>query len=109
MQITNEIGLIEKLLENKSVEEIVSEMKKSFQDVQQKKSAGQSVFQQLTESLQHNKDRLTFIDAGLLPPAFKFDDTELLKEQINQCRRATIDLDIAGDATTGLFKLDLVR
>lgn len=100
VQITNEIGLIEKLLENKSVEEIVSEMKKSFQDVQQKKSAGQSVFQQLTESLQHNKDRLAFIDAGLLPPAFKFDDTELLKEQINQCREQQLILILRGDATT---------
>lgn len=99
-QITNEIGLIEKLLENKSVEEIANELKKSFQDVQQKKSAGQSVFQQLIEPLQHNKDRLAFIDAGLLPPAFKFDDTELLKEQIYQCREQQLILILRGDATT---------
>ncbi len=99
-QITNEIGRIEKLLEKKSVAEIVSDLNKSFQDVQQKKSAGQSIFQQLTESLRYNEDRLAFVDAGLLPPAFKFDDTELLKEQINQCRERQLILILRGDATT---------
>ncbi|WP_351089213.1 DUF4041 domain-containing protein [Shewanella sp. S1-49-MNA-CIBAN-0167] len=98
--IANEIVRKENLLENKSVEEIVSELKLSSQDLLQKKSAGQSVFQQLTETLKHNEERLAYINAGLLPPIFKFDDSELLKEQINQCREQQLIVILKRNATT---------
>jgi hypothetical protein len=99
-QIANEIRRKEKLLENKSVEEIVSELKQSFQVIKKKISAGQPVFQNVTETLRHNENRLVYIDAGLLPPTYKFDDSELLKEQINQCRELQLILILKGSATT---------
>ncbi|ETX09617.1 hypothetical protein MUS1_06740 [Marinomonas ushuaiensis DSM 15871] len=83
-KLSNEIGRRETLLESKSVNEIVSDLKQSYQDIEKKICAGKPTLDQLTEPLKHNSNQLKYIDVGLLPPTFKFDDREFLKEQISE-------------------------
>lgn len=82
-KLSNEIERREALLESKTVDEIVSDLEQSYQDIEKKIYAGKPILDQLTEPLKHNADQLKYIDVGLLPPTFKFDDREFLKEQIS--------------------------
>ena len=82
-KLSNEVERREALLESKPVDEIVSDLKQSHQDIEKKICAGKPILDQLTESLKHNVDQLKYIDVGLLPPTFKFDDREFLKEKIS--------------------------
>jgi hypothetical protein len=80
-----EIERKEKTLESKPLDQIVNELQLSFKEIEQKVIAGNPVFEQLNESLKHNTKKLEYIDVGLLPPTFKFDDRESLKVQIGEC------------------------
>ncbi|MFT6132552.1 MAG: hypothetical protein ACJAW2_001274, partial [Shewanella sp.] len=80
-ELRSEIERKEKALESKSVDEIVRELQQTFQEIEQKLFAGKPLFDKLTETLNHNADQLKYIDVGLLPPTFKFDERESLKEQ----------------------------
>jgi hypothetical protein len=99
-ELTSEIERKEKALKSKSVGEIVRELQQSFQEVEQKLFAGKPVFNKLTETLNHNADQLKYIDVGLLPPTFKFDERESLKEQIEECLEKQFKLITRGGATT---------
>lgn len=99
-ELANEIERKQKALESKTVEEIVNELQQSFQDVEQKLSSGKPIFDKLKETLNHNADQLKYIDVGLLPPTFKFDDRESLKKQIEESIEQQFKLIKSGGATT---------
>lgn len=98
--LESEIERKEKALESKSVNEIVSELQQSFQEIEQKITAGKPVFDQLTGSLQHNTEQLKHIEVGLLPPTFRFDDRESLKKDIGECIEKQFSVIKRGGATT---------
>lgn len=80
-----EIERKEKLLKEKPVKQIVYELQQSIKEIQDKIFAGDLVFDRLAEPLKNNTEKLEYIDVGLLPPTYKFDDRESLKEQVGKC------------------------
>ncbi len=99
-ELISEIERKEKALENKSVDDIVSELQQSYKEIEQKIVAGKPIFRQLTESLKQKKEQLNYIDVGLLPPTYKFDDRESLKEKIGECLDNQFNVIKRGGATT---------
>ncbi len=98
--LTSEIERKEQALESKSIDEIVSELQQSFKEVEEKIIAGKPIFEQLTESLEHNNEQLKYINVGLLPPTYKFDDRESLKEEVGECLEKQYSVIKRGGATT---------
>ena len=99
-ELASEIARKEKVLEHKTVNEIVIELQQSFQNVQQKITTGKPIFDKLTKSLLNNAEQLKYIDVGLLPPTFKFDDREFLKKQTRECLEQQFTIIKRGGATT---------
>jgi len=99
-ELANEIQRKKNALKSKTVEEIVNELQESFQEVEQKLISGKPVFDKLKETLKHNADQLKYIDVGLLPPTFQFDDRESLKKQVEECLEQQFKLINSGGATT---------
>jgi len=99
-ELAHEIERKQKALESKTVDELVNELQQSFQEIEQKLSSGKPVFDKLKETLNHNADQLKYIDVGLLPPTFQFDDRESLKKQIEECLEQQFKLIKSGGATT---------
>lgn len=98
--LSREIERKESALEAKSVDEIVIELQQSFQKIEQKTVEGKRVYDQLQEILKKNTGQLKYINAGLLPPTFKFDDRESLKKQIEKCLEQQFQVIELGGATT---------
>ncbi len=98
--LASEIERKQKALESKSVEVIVNELQQSLQEVQQKIDSGTPIFNKLAGTLKHSSEQLKYIDVGLLPPTFKFDDREALKEQIDECLEQQFKVINSGGATT---------
>lgn len=96
----NEIERKEKALEEQPVEEIIQELQKSFDAIEQKLNDGKNIYDQLLQTLNKSVDQLKYIDVGLLPPTFKFDDRESLKAQIEKCLSQQFNIIKLGNATT---------
>ncbi|WP_198419009.1 DUF4041 domain-containing protein [Motilimonas pumila] len=90
----------ENALKEKAVEEIVQELVHSIQKVTQKLSDGRPVFSQLQDELSQNIEQLKYIDVGLLPPTFKFDDSQALKDKIDSCLEDQFQIIKSGGATS---------
>ncbi|NMP04658.1 DUF4041 domain-containing protein [Pseudoalteromonas arctica] len=98
--LISEIERKEKALENKSVDEIVSELRQLSHEIELKITNGKPIFEQLTQSLKKNTEQLKYIDVGLLPPTYKFDDPESLKKNIGECHDKQFKIIKRGGATT---------
>ena len=83
-KLSKEVERKEKALEAKSIDEIVKDLEQSIQEIEQKIEAGKPVFDKLKERLKNNAEQLEYIDVGLLPPTFSYDDRESLKEQVQE-------------------------
>lgn len=99
-ELASEIERKQKALESKAVDEIVKELQQSFQEVEKKIDSGKPILNKLKGTLKHCEEQLNYIDAGLLPPAFKFDDRESLKGQIAECLEQQFKVIKRGGATT---------
>jgi hypothetical protein len=97
--LTLDIDKKRKFLEQKSVEQIVQEIKEETATIIQKTSDGKTFYGQLIESLGDIKTQLKYINVDLLPPTFKFDDRETLKEEINRYLEKQYNVIKTGDAT----------
>jgi len=98
--LASEIERKEQALETKSVNEIVHDLQQSFQETEYKITDGRSIYEQLQEALKQNTQQLKYIDVGLLPPTFKFDDRESLKVKIEECLEQQFQIIKRGVATT---------
>lgn len=95
-----EIERKQSTLSAKSVDDVVQELRHSAQEITQKFTDGQSIYNQLQETLIHYKEQLKYIDVDMLPPVFRFDDSESLKEKIEACIEKQFEVINRGDATT---------
>lgn len=86
-------------LESKPIEVIIQELRESTQEVEQKLANGKLVHDKLQESIKLNNEQLKYIDVGLSPPAYKFDDSESLKAKVSGCLEQQFQLINKGDAT----------
>jgi hypothetical protein len=87
-------------LKSKPVSVIVDELKQSCQNIEAKIASGMPVYNQVNDLLKENKGQLKYINVGLLPPTFKFDDRESLKIQINACQEQQFKVINQRKATT---------
>ena len=90
---------MENALKEKTVEEIVHEQQLLVQNVTQKLSDGSLIFSRLQDELSQNDEQLKYIEVGLLPPTFKFDDSQALKNKINSCLEDQFRVIQSGGAT----------
>lgn len=90
----------EKSLSEKPVEELVQELVNSFNSIEEKKLLGETVFVQLNETLTNSTNQLNHINVGLLPPTYKFDDSEALKEKVDRIIKQQFSVIERGNATT---------
>ncbi|WP_114325984.1 DUF4041 domain-containing protein [Candidatus Colwellia aromaticivorans] len=90
----------ERSLNEKPIEELVQELVNSFNSIEEKKLLGETVFAQLNETLTNSINQLNHINVGLLPPTYKFDDSEALKEKVDRIIKQQFSVIKRGDATT---------
>jgi len=83
-----------------SIDEIVKDIDNKYNQILEKKVAGQHTLSRLKETLHDMHQPLLFIEVGLLPPTFKFDDSEALKEKIKLCHIEQFGVISRGNATT---------
>ncbi|MEO2266835.1 DUF4041 domain-containing protein [Pseudoalteromonas sp. YIC-656] len=72
-------------LEKESVESQVSKLEDEFDEIEKKITSGQESFKTLEKTNSKLELEREYIEVGLLPPVYRFDDREELKAQINKC------------------------
>jgi len=83
--LISDIERKERALAEKTAEQIVVDLQQAIQEVEQKIEAGKPVYSRLQKQVSLSREQLKYIDAGLLPPTFKFDDSQSLKDKISTC------------------------
>ncbi|WP_299083928.1 DUF4041 domain-containing protein [uncultured Paraglaciecola sp.] len=87
-------------LKEKCIDEIVSDLQQSLQQIELKVNDGKPIYNRLQEILEQNTAQLKFIDVGIFPPTFNFDDRESLKHKIEECLKEQFQVIKRGRATT---------
>lgn len=88
------------MLESEPIDRQVEQLKAETESLSEKVTNGQVVFKQLETSLTPVKKQLTYIEVGLHPPAYQFDDSESLKLKIAKSQEKQYDLIRQRKATT---------
>jgi hypothetical protein len=79
---------------------ILEQLDNDIKSTQEKIDAGQAPFKTLEKQLDKSDNNLTFINSGILPPVFKFDNSEDLKANIKKAQKAQYALIKNDKATT---------
>lgn len=87
-------------LADKPVGEIVQSLQRQADDIKDKIELGQPIYLKLRDELALKKNQLKYIDAGLFPPTFKFDDSQSLKNEIAECIERQYQIIESGRATS---------
>ncbi len=82
------------------ITKLLGQLDNEIKSTHEKIEAGQIPFKALEERLKKSANDLTFINVGLLPPVFKFDNSEDLKSEIKQAQKAQYTLIKNGKATS---------
>ena len=90
----------EQSLEKNSIGRIIRNIDISIDENRKKISKGKEHYKNLIDQLEINQNQLKFIDVNLLPPIFKYDDRELLKERIKENFEEQYQKILKGEATT---------
>jgi hypothetical protein len=98
--LTNEVTRKKQILNEKSVEDVVAELSQSYEEIKEKIEAGGDKHIQLLDLISSTNEQSKLIDSGLLPPVFKFDDSESLKEKIKECQLKQFDVIVTGKAVS---------
>lgn len=98
--LTLETESRKEILKEKPVAVINQEIIEKTAITLQKKESGELTLELLKEQLRDTSKQLRFIDVGLVPPTFKFDDSEALKEKIETIRKEQFQVIVRGDATS---------
>lgn len=97
--LESEVTRKESMLADKPIEEIISVLQSSINALRTKFDDGQPVYSMLTEEIKKSDERYKYIKEGLLPPTYKFDDSEALKDKIAECVENQYQVIRAGNAT----------
>lgn len=89
----------EAMLSEASVEERLSKQRQQKMEFQEKQQLGRDYLMKLEKAIEPTTKQLKRIEVGLVPPIFRFDDSEDLKESIRKCREAQFECINAGKAT----------
>lgn len=87
------------LLNNNSIDEVLSQKKKQIVTFSEKAATGQLYLSKLNALLKEYKRKVKRINVGLSPPTFRFDDSETLKNNVNGSREKQFQCISAGRAT----------
>lgn len=90
----------ENLLSEKPIDEILTDLQTSIDEVVLRLSDGKPIYANMKKDLSSSREQLKYIDVGLLPPTYKFDDSESLKERIADCLERQYLVIKSGKATT---------
>ncbi|WP_335908642.1 MULTISPECIES: DUF4041 domain-containing protein [Shewanella] len=99
-RLENEVQRKEDALESKPIEVIVQDLQESIKKTEQNIANGKLVHDKLQELINLNNEQMKYIDVGLLPPVYKFDDSESLKAKVSECLEQQFRVINKGDATT---------
>ena len=94
------------ILSEKTVEEAVAELNSAYEEVKKKVISGTDKHEQLSMFVNNVKEQAKLIDVGLLPPTFKFDDSESFKDVIKKHQLAQFDVINAGKAVSAYSNWD---
>lgn len=94
------------ILSEKIVEEAVAELNSAYEEVKKKVISGTDKHEQLSMFVNNVKEQAKLIDVGLLPPTFKFDDSESFKDVIKKHQLAQFDVINAGKAVSAYSNWD---
>lgn len=89
----------EAMLSEASVEERLSKQRQQKMEFQEKQTLGRDYLMKLEKTIEPTTKQLKRIEVGLVPPIFRFDDSEDLKESIRKCREAQFECINADKAT----------
>lgn len=98
--LTDEVIRKKQNLNEKSVEDVVAELTQAYEEINGKIEAGGDKHRKLLDLISSTNEQSKLIDVGLLPPVFKFDDSESLKEKIKECQLKQFDVIVTGKAVS---------
>jgi len=96
----------EKILKEKQVEQIVEEYQNEINELEKMISSGTEHHSTLSGVLRKSARKVERIKVGLLPPTFKYDDSESLKKKVTKSRKKQFKLIKNGEATTSYSNWD---
>ena len=89
----------ESMLSDESVDERLSRQRQQKADFENKQRVGRDYLDKLDKAIEPTTAQLKRIEVGLVPPIFRFDDSEELKKNIRKCREEQFECIRAGLAT----------
>lgn len=89
----------ESMLSEQSVDELLSKQRQEKADFEEKQRVGRDYLDKLDKAIEPTTAQLKRIEVGLVPPIFRFDDSEELKKNIRKCREEQFECIRAGLAT----------
>ncbi len=98
--LRREIQKLRKGIRSEPVIDAVQRLKSESQAVQGKIDAGRPIFERLQVRHVEVREKLRAIDVGLVPPTFRFDDDEKLKQRIDSAQAKQLRVILSGDAVT---------
>lgn len=98
------ISECEAMLSEASVSERLANVRQQKSEIEQKQQRGQEFLDKLEQQYVLIREQLARIEVGLVPPIFRFDDSEELKANIRQCREEQFECIRAGEATEAYSK-----
>lgn len=89
-----------------TAEEILSEIKNKNQEINDLIAQGKGYLAKLQERFEESRQSINQIDVGLVPPIFRFDDSDKLQSKVRACRDKQFDCIKAGRATIAFTNWD---
>lgn len=96
----------ESMLSEQSVDELLSKQRQEKADFEEKQRVGRDYLDKLDKAIEPTTAQLKRIEVGLVPPIFRFDDSEELKKNIRKCREEQFECISAGLATNSFTQWD---
>jgi len=84
------------------IDEVIMKLKAEIKSIEVNIEKGEAVFQTLKAPLAESQMKYHLIELGLVPPTFSFDDSESIKEKIEECQVEQYKVVTAGKATDAL-------
>ncbi|MBY6064820.1 DUF4041 domain-containing protein [Pseudidiomarina sediminum] len=94
------------MLSDESVDERLSKQRQQKADFKEKQRVGRDYLDKLDKAIEPTTAQLKRIEVGLVPPIFRFDDSEDLKDNIRKCREEQFECISAGLATNSFTQWD---
>ncbi|GEM78497.1 DUF4041 domain-containing protein [Vibrio superstes] len=105
-KLSKDIRRKKSALAKRPVEDIVQELKLEIGVIESKTANGRPVYARLKEELVNKEEQLKYINVGLFPPTYRFDDSQALKDRIAGCLDRQYQVIKSGRATSAYTNWD---